>query len=226
MKRAIPLAVACVAVLVAAAGQVQAAFIISNFPQANDSNFSTISGSSGNFSKAAGFTLPAGHDYSLDSVDLRLTRNDAGATMQLDLFADVGGNPAGSPLVSFNIPSFSGTGNVTFTTVTPFTLLASTTYWLAATGTSPTAVGINWLGSSPRITPTGIATSAGYRFNSSGTYPPVTSSGIFNTYQINGSAITAVPEPSSLAMLGIGGGVMGIVCIRRRRGERKQAATP
>jgi len=35
----------------------------------------------------------------------------------------------------------------------------------------------------------------------------------------------AVPEPSSLAMFGIGAGVMGLVSIRRRRREQKQAAT-
>lgn len=39
------------------------------------------------------------------------------------------------------------------------------------------------------------------------------------------SGVAAVPEPSSLAMFGIGAGVMGLVSIRRRRREQKQAAT-
>ncbi len=37
--------------------------------------------------------------------------------------------------------------------------------------------------------------------------------------------LTAIPEPSTLAMFGIGAGVMGLVSIRRRRREQKQAAT-
>jgi len=35
----------------------------------------------------------------------------------------------------------------------------------------------------------------------------------------------AVPEPTTLAMFGFGAGVMGLVSIRRRRREQKQAAT-
>ena len=42
------------------------------------------------------------------------------------------------------------------------------------------------------------------------------------TIEYNVSA--AVPEPSSLAILGIGAGVVGLVSIRRRRREQKQAA--
>ena len=34
-----------------------------------------------------------------------------------------------------------------------------------------------------------------------------------------------VPEPSSLAIFGIGAGVMGLVSIRRRRREKNQEAT-
>jgi hypothetical protein len=35
----------------------------------------------------------------------------------------------------------------------------------------------------------------------------------------------AIPEPSTIAMFGIGACVMGFVSIRRRRREQKQAAT-
>lgn len=37
--------------------------------------------------------------------------------------------------------------------------------------------------------------------------------------------LTATPEPSAIVMFGIGAGVMGLVSIRRRRREQKQAAT-
>ncbi len=38
------------------------------------------------------------------------------------------------------------------------------------------------------------------------------------------ASTAAVPEPSSLAILGIGAGVVGLVSIRRRRREQKQVA--
>ncbi len=39
------------------------------------------------------------------------------------------------------------------------------------------------------------------------------------------SAAAAIPDPSTIVMFGIGAGVMGLVSIRRRRREQKQAAT-
>jgi hypothetical protein len=38
------------------------------------------------------------------------------------------------------------------------------------------------------------------------------------------ASTAAVPEPSSLAILGIGAGIVGLVSIRRRRREQKQVA--
>jgi hypothetical protein len=197
MKRLV-FALALIVSLVFATSQASAVIIISNFPPANDNSGSTVASITDLFAKGAGFTMPAGLPYQLDSVTMRLTRNDVSATMVLNLFGDTGGNPVGPSLVSFVIPAFGlGTSDITFTPSASFTLLPSTTYWLAATGASPTADGIIWRASSPGITPTGVATSAGYRFSSVGTYPPTGGSSILNTYQING---TQVPEPSTLAI--------------------------
>ncbi|MGQ0793953.1 MAG: choice-of-anchor R domain-containing protein [Deltaproteobacteria bacterium] len=188
-----------------AARQAEAVVIISNYPAVNSVDGSTIAILGGGFSKAAGFTLPAGTDYSLDSVTLRLDRNNADATIQVDLFGDAGGSPVGPALLSFIVPVFGlGVSDVVFLPATPFTLLASTTYWIGATGVSPVFDdSVDWQQSNPDFLPTGIATSAGYRFSSIGVYPPNGGSSIFNIYLVNATAVAAAaPEPGALLLLG------------------------
>lgn len=194
-----------------------AAVLISNFPPANDLSFTTIAASTGDFSKSAGFTLPVGDDYTLDSVVMRLEVNDLGATTTLSLFADVAGNPGGPALATFTTPALAlGTADYTFLPTAAVTLNDATTYWIAATGISPTLDGITWRSSNPGITPTGIATDAGYRFNNNGTFPATGSNGsntILNTYRVN-ATVNAVPETGT-ALFGLG--LMGVAAIRRRR---------
>ncbi|MGH6630815.1 MAG: choice-of-anchor R domain-containing protein, partial [Burkholderiales bacterium] len=102
--------------------------LIGTYPSVNDVSGSTVAALAGDFSKAAGFTLPAGTDYTLDAVTLRLQRNDLAATLQVDLFADVGGNPGGAALLGFTVPAFGlGISDVVVTPSAPVTLLASTT---------------------------------------------------------------------------------------------------
>lgn len=217
MIRSLQLFVVCLLCLAANRGQAE--IIISNYDDATNNTSTTIAADNGNFSKAAGFTLPIGYDYALESVVLRLTRNDPNATMQLDLFGDVGGNPGGAPVVSFTIPSFSGTGDVTFTPLSPFTLSAGTTYWLAATGSSPTIDGILWL-STPggSLSYTGIATSNEFRFDATGVYPPQGYDDYYeNTYQVNGTALSAVPAPTSIVLVGMGLGMLGLSSLRPNR---------
>ena len=178
-----------------------ATVIISNFPQANDGSSSTISSFLGDSAKAAGFTMPAGSAFNLDLLTMRLDPT-AGATLSVQLF---GGDafPVGPALLNFTNPNLpAGAGNFVFTPVTKFLLRPSTTYWIAATGKSPTMSDATfWLASHPGIVPTGLATSEGYRFDNNGMFPPTQSSSILNTYQVDG---TAVPEPATLTLVGLG----------------------
>ena len=180
--------------------------IISNFPQANDDSGSTLSNANGVASKAAGFTMPNnGLAYTLDSVTLRLKNGDPNADLLVELFGDGGTGPVGPSLVTFTNPVIPvGTGDFMFVPDASFTLQPLTTYWITATGESATpAPGINWEASLPGITPTGLASSAGYRFSSigSGVVPPTGRSTVSNTYQVDA---TPVRIPSTLLLFGLG----------------------
>lgn len=188
--------------------------IISNLP-GNDGSASTIAASTGNFAKAAGFTMGASN-FSLDSVTLRLRVNDPAATLTVQLFSDAGGAPVGLALVDFTNPVLpAGMSSFVFVPTAAFLLDAGTTYWVAATGLSPTSDGIEWLASAPGVAPTGLATSAGYTFSSAGVYPPTNGSSIFNSYQVDGTAVVA--EPTTLVLSALGLAALGF---RRRRVTR------
>jgi hypothetical protein len=207
---------AIAAALAMGAGHAHAGVVISNYaPALSDGTSSTIASATGQFSKAAGFTLGAGVDYNLDFLTLRLGVSDLSAVMSLTLFGDVGGNPSGPALASFVVPALAlGIADYVFVPAAAFVLQDLSTYWIAATGSSPTANGITWMAENPGLTPTGLATSAGYRFSNAGIFPPVNGSVLFNTYSVNGTVIGSVPEPTSLALLAVA--LTGLALVRTR----------
>ena len=170
--------------------------------------------------KALAFTLPAGNNYSLDNVILRLDDYGTGETPLVQIRNDVGGSDPGSTvLATFTNPTPQGLGvfNYTFTPTGPLTFAAGTKYWLYVTSTSG---GFDWSGSIPGITPTGIATSSGYRFSNDGG-SSFFSSTVFNSFQINATEITgpvaSTPEPSAIAALSLFG--LGLLGVKGRRNE-------
>lgn len=218
---------ACAAPFVLAA-QVQADPIINNLSSGKDCGIgqcTAVAASTGKYAKAAGFTMGK-NSYTLNSVTLRLdvrldiaSLDDTDFGLTVKLFADDAANP-GSALLDFVVPTLArGTANYTFTPGKAFTLLAGKRYWLVVTGHSSIKNGIRWMASIPSQTPTGVATSAGYRFTKDGTFRPTGFSNIFNSYRVDGTRIS-VPEPSGLALLGLGLAALGIATGRRRSRQR------
>jgi hypothetical protein len=197
--------------------EVHAQVLITNLP-GNDGTSTFMNAPSGGSngggvhdSKAAGFTLPAGLDYTLDSVDLRLNFFNLNSVPVVAIYDNNALNNPGNLLTTLTNPSFAvGLGTYSFTPTSPFVLNASTTYWAVVHNAAAVANSFQWMANSPSLTPTGIATTAGYRF-SNGPPPPTGNSTTFNSYAV---FATPVPEPVSLGFVGIGAAAL---MLRRRR---------
>jgi hypothetical protein len=220
LMRAIQLAVmASVLLMMAAASEVRASFIISNLPGNDGTGSLDVSSSR---IKAMGFTMPSGVPYALDAVHLRLGLFGLDVDPVLQIFDnDLTGNP-GAALTTLANPAFTATGIDTyiFTPQGSFMLESDTTYWLVLNDLG--ASRLDWMANDPGIEPTGIATHFGAKWPISGT-APYNDSQILNSYAIEA---TPVPEPSSLALLGIGSLALAFGAYRRRqkRVEHKRQA--
>ncbi len=209
---------ALAAVLLGAGGAASAEVIIGNLPNSpSDTGLGTIITGAETRSKAVGFSTPAGTPYELLSATFVMTFEgdsaEPGATPQVALWSDAGGNP-GAQLAVLTNPGSLGTKDFyTFTAAAPIALDPSTTYWMlvngAPTNTDPATDAFYWNSVSPSVTPAGVAGFDGYRFSSTAT-PPTGSSSVFNNFEIEARL---VPAPASLAMLGF----IGAAGARRRR---------
>jgi hypothetical protein len=208
--RSCPLVIAGLLAL-ALATPARAALIIGNLP-GND-GFTSAIGQVGSI--GAGFTMTS--SFALTSATLRLNV-PSGQTPTVLVMSDTGGSPPNpsTTLFTFTDPAFgSGTQNYVFTPPLPFTLTAGTTYWLVIEGNAAT-LGTLWLGNRPLLTPTGTgATSAGGRFSDTG-FPPTNIESLVNSYEIDGTPVTAVPVPPTLLLGLVGLGAGGVARLRRR----------
>jgi len=175
--------------------------IIGNYPQANDGTLTAVTSLDGTVAKAVGFTM-SGQSYGLDSVMLRLMEQaNSTSILTVQLYGGTT-QPAGSPLVTFNSPVIPNVASdVKFTPLTPYTLLANTTYWIYVRGTSNDFNGIVWYASTPGIVPTGLATSAGSLLGSRALgVSGLSVSTVLNTFAVAGilGPAPSIPEPSSV----------------------------
>ncbi|MFG0284731.1 MAG: choice-of-anchor R domain-containing protein [Phycisphaerales bacterium JB039] len=165
--------------------------IISNLPGNDGSQSAALEGGR---IKAMGFTMPAGEDYNLDSVDVRLdVTGDVDPLVRI--FSDSGGVPT-TELAELVDPAVIGVGIETYSFTPPATLAleGGQTYWIVVYNIG--AGSIDWKASSPGIIPTGIATHAGGYFSTtSGPLPPTTSSTILNSYGVQATPVSAMCYP-------------------------------
>ena len=181
---------------------------------------STVSGSSGNRFAIAFVTGSNSSFLKLQSVVLGLGDIAPFSTAILNLVNDNSGSPTGSTLATDSLEVQSnglftfGLGNVS--------LAANTKYWVTLEAQNPTAPStFSWLRGDTPASPTGLngsgytfPTDGGMRSQNNGAW---TVRADASTLSIS---ITAVPEPSTYALAGIGVAAAGLMGWRRRNAGR------
>ncbi len=137
--------------------------------------------------KGMGFTMPAGQDYILDHVTMRLNVPAPGVSPIVELWSDAGGQP-GAAIETLTNPTFGATGiaNYDFTS-SGSTLTAGASYWIVAYGPAG-AEPYDWKASSPAVAPTGLATHLGSLWDSNGP-PPTSTSSILCSYSVTATLV-------------------------------------
>ncbi|MFN9237906.1 MAG: PEP-CTERM sorting domain-containing protein [Planctomyces sp.] len=234
MMRVIQLAVACVAVLVASAGQVQAGLITNGGFETGDftgwtatSNVGggiielvpwTVSGSGGGFflnssPNSGGFSAYNGFD--------------GGAGLEYRLYQDVSIDASSATLTTNHRIVYLGDGTSSLDRIFEINVLDTSDVLLANLYTSSTTMNgapftdTGWLNNSLDLS-SFIGSTIRLEFFQS---IPESYTGPAHLELDDISLSAAVPEPSSLTLFGIGACVAGIGACRRRRRQKQQQAT-
>ncbi len=179
MKRGMLLAAVSLSTL---AGMASADVILSNMPGNDGTQSAALQ--AGRI-KAMGFSMPAGDDYTLNNITMRLDVSSTGVQIWVRIFDDVGGLPT-NELATLDVSPITGLGIADYvcTPQAPFTLSGGTNYWIVVYNTG--AVSLSWKASSPAQLPTGIATHYGSLFSTNtGPNPPITNSSIMCSYSVD-----------------------------------------
>jgi hypothetical protein len=202
----------CAAVLTLACSVVSADVILGNYPPANNT---TLTADVDNLRrKAMSFAMPAGSDYFITSITLRLGNYiTPGDSAVLEIRNHTGSTtaPGLTTIGAFVAPASasSAISDFVFTPVGTVTLQAGTSYWIYLSGANSTT-SFDWRGSSPAIIPTGIAAYGGQSLFTTNGGTSWTSSATINSFLIEGD----IPAPAAGALLLLA----GVVARRRARG--------
>jgi hypothetical protein len=202
----------CACVLLLAANSVSAQVILGNYPPSNDTN--TTADLTNLRWKALSFSVPAGPNIPVGDLTVRLGDYDVPADNPMFQIRDHTGSttaPGTNVLFQWTTPAPAGVAiqDYTFSAGSLFELVGGTSYWLVAVG--PLGGNSDWRGSSPAITPTGIATYGGQSLFTANGGTSWGASATINSFNM----VVGIPEPTSLVLAGFG--VVGAWCVRRRR---------
>lgn len=216
--RVIQLTVASVAVLVAMAGQVQAGVITTLFNANN-------AGSAGG---AVYFDIDVLNPNGI-TIEKIFTNSNATVLGSMDIYTRSGtssgfeSSPAGWTLVSSGSGTLAGLNNPSEFNVSDFSLGFGVTGIAIVASSSWRHDYRNGNGSNQFYSNADLSLTLGSATNSAFSAP------VFTPRVWNGtieySTTTAVPEPSSLALFGIGACIAGFGAARRLRREKQQEAT-
>ena len=140
--------------------------------------------------KAMAFTMGS-QAYTLDDLVLSLNVTGTAVDFYVRIFDDNGAGAPGTEIMELVDPPIlaSGIADYTFTAPAPLALAAGTKYWIVVYNLGGDS--LDWKGSSPSVTPTGVgATHTGNLFSAStGPNPPLSTntSSIITTYTLNGT---------------------------------------
>ena len=195
------------------------AVIISNLPFGNPGIVSNAFAV--NLNVAAGFSMPAGPNYSLDSVTLELTLFSSFSGVTVSLYGGDSSAPSGAALAVLSNPSLPAPGThqpYTFTPAGALTLNASSNYWIVLDGAGSSSSSVEWSAGSA-APPTGLGTFLGQR--QAAALPPTTPMTLGNNliaaFEVNGTSQATngqVPEPGTITLLGAG--FAALAFLRRR----------
>jgi len=179
---------------------------------------------------AQGFTTPATGDLlNLNSIVLGLSVNTGTTDAQVQLFADIGGQPGGAALFTLINTVVGDTPTLyTFTLNSPYLLSNGTTYWIVASDPDPVDQ-FNWVFNNDEVKPTAY-NSSGYLWPASGTLRTGNSGDDWADRSANTQSFTAfylnvtdapgpepIPEPGTWAAAALLVGGAAFMRWRRRQ---------
>jgi hypothetical protein len=223
-KTLMPVALAC-ALLVSAVAQAAPVLVYGNMGPTGTTN---LGDSGSDFGPSAATLKILAQGFTSGTDLLQVTSVTLGAysapvgNRTVSIYANIGGNPGGAPLYTSSQTSVGGKGPYAFS-FSNAVLAPSTSYWIVP----QFDVDWFWYTALDENQPDGLNAS-GYAFlgtrrsggNMSGTWNNTN-----QPYNVSISAINPVPEPSSIALAGVGIVVAGFSLRRRMRRAPSTEAT-